>query len=175
MCKGKLESAGEYLLVEVNRNESALRVIVILVLRLSPLSLRSSDLISKILLKYPTGSTCGITYARSDSQARRIHASVNRSLYGPANFAYRTSRASRRTLLLLPTLFIRHAAVLLGLRVLLRAHHFDSNEALVPLDPGVVSGRDSVRFTRDNGFLRSILHTHGQAPRNGVSDMGNLA
>ena len=69
----------------------------------------------------------------------------------------------------------RAAVQLRRLRVLLRTHHFDSNEALVPFDPGVVSGRDCVRVTRNNGFLGPILHAHGDAPRNGESDMGNLA
>jgi hypothetical protein len=42
-CKGMLESAGEYLLVEVNLNESALRVIVILIFRPSLLGVLISS------------------------------------------------------------------------------------------------------------------------------------
>jgi len=70
---------------------------------------------------------------------------------------------------------IRRAAVQLRLRVLLRAHQFDSYEGLVPLDPSLMSGRDCVRFTRANGFLGPILQAYNDAPRNGVSDMGSLA
>jgi hypothetical protein len=85
----------------------------------------------------------------------------------------------KQALLLLPDKvseeLMEAAAVQLRLGVLLRAHHLDSNESLLPFDPGVVSWRDCVRITCDNGFLGPIVHAHSDASRNGVSNVGSLA
>jgi hypothetical protein len=56
------------------------------------------------------------------------------------------------------------AGIQLRLRVLLRTHHFESNEAFTAFDPGVVSRRDGVGVARDKGLLVTIFHAHGNAP-----------
>ena len=61
------------------------------------------------------------------------------------------------------------------LRVLLRAHHFDADEGLVPHDPGVVSGRDRVGVASGNRLLSPILQAHDDGPGHSVADMRRLA
>jgi hypothetical protein len=58
--------------------------------------------------------------------------------------------------------------------VLLSAHHFYPNEALIPLNPSVVTGWYRVRVTCDNVLLGSVHQTDGQSARNGIPDMGKL-
>ena len=62
----------------------------------------------------------------------------------------------------------------LGLRIDVGTHHFDSNEGLVALHPGIVSGWDRVRFARDNRFFGAVLHPDRNSPGDCVPDMGDL-
>src|SRR2546426_3669455 len=63
----------------------------------------------------------------------------------------------------------------LGLRIDVGTHHFDSNEGLVALHPGIVSWRDRVRLARDDGLFGAVLHADGNSPGDSVADVRDLA
>jgi len=57
------------------------------------------------------------------------------------------------------------------LRVHVGAHHLDAYEALVTIDPGVVSRRDRVRVAGPDCFLGPVVEPDGDLPRNGIPDV----
>src|SRR5579864_5519373 len=68
-----------------------------------------------------------------------------------------------------------YGALLAGLCVTLRAHHFDCHESLVAFDPGVMTSRDRVRLTRAYSLLSTVVQAYGHAAGDYIPDMRKLA
>src|SRR5205807_9601799 len=51
----------------------------------------------------------------------------------------------------------------------------NENHAIVPHNPGVVSGRDHRHVTRPDLFFRAIIHSDSHPPLDHVAHVGHLA
>src|SRR4029434_5375715 len=63
----------------------------------------------------------------------------------------------------------------LCLRILLRAHHFDSDKRLIAFNPCIMARRNRVRHTVCNRDLRAVVRPHGDPAGHGIAHVTDLA